>query len=117
MKAFRTPFEMEVDVTFEEPEKAENYFIKGGDWKSYFWTVANLAELSAHISYAFHFEGEQWNKELKSFTKFVEGFGRFVKNDDGTWRTTDQAANDGGGHICIKYSTELTTEDAYDIAV
>ena len=115
MKSFRTPFEMEVDVTFEDPEKAEAYFIKGTDWKSYFWIVFDLSELAEHISDGFHHEREQWNKELKTFTKFIEGFGEFIKNDNGTWRNSEEAAKEWGGHISIKYDTELTVGNAFEL--
>ena len=93
MKAFRTPFGMEVDVIFEEPEKAEAYFIKGDCWKSVFWTIFDLADLAEHISYRFHNESTQWDKDLESYTTFLEGFGKFVKSDDGTWRTRPPRTN------------------------
>ena len=116
MTVFRVPFEMEIDVTFKDPEKAKKYFIDEDEWKSVFWTMFSLEELASHIAGCLHDTGHVWDKDEKSFAKSIEGFGTYVSGDNGKWRTNKETAKECG-HIEVKYRTELTSEDGYDIAV
>ena len=117
METFRTPFEMEIDVKLEDPDRAQKYFIEGDDFKSYFWTFKDLSEVARSISYAFHDEGKKWDVNIPGWTKFVEGYGTFVKGENDVWRLTDTSADYGSGHIIVSYHAELKDNTAYAVQI
>ena len=112
MSKIRCSFEMEIDINFQDTDKAKSYYIDG-DWKESFYSLADLEEVAEQLSYSFYVEDEKWDKILKAVIKFVEGFGTFVKKDN-EWHLTEEFASDGGG-IIICYETSLTVANVVGV--
>ena len=115
LKKIRCTFEMEIDVVFEDPEKAEAYFVRG-DWKNHFYEAADLDAVAEALSHGFHHETDQWDNEAKCWFKFVEGFGKLVKVKDtqSDYKTTEEFATDGG-HILVRYESELDHAGTFEV--
>ncbi|WP_321532296.1 hypothetical protein [uncultured Desulfuromonas sp.] len=97
-------FEMEIDVTFSDPKKAEEFFIHG-DWKDSFWTIDDLEELTESLAMAFHVQPEDYSKEHCGFVRSVEGFGIFVLDKDNSRRWVSSSIE--GIEIVAEYEEEL----------
>jgi len=116
MKKFRNEFILEIDVAFEDEEKAHAFFIDS-DWKESFWDLGDLEGVSEHLSYAFHQYSEEWDTDEKAWGKNLEGFGYFIyRNSDGLW--VSKSENDEEfGSIKIRYENELECESTMEILV
>jgi len=116
MKTMRCTFEMEIDVQFEKPEASEAYFVSG-DWKNHFHEVADLEAVAEALSNGFHHETDKWDADAKCWSRFVEGFGRFltVKDQPNAFRTDDKTAEFIGGHILVRYESELDHAGTYEV--
>ena len=77
MSDYRVTLEAKLLVRFTDPEGAEEAFIHS-DWKKTFYTFYDLEDLVRHLSYAFMRTPDDWNSELKCFSKFIEGFDLFL---------------------------------------
>lgn len=105
MRKFRTFFEMEIDVEFDNPEKAEAFFIDG-DWKKSFWTFDDLDEVAESIANSFHWENDHWDKDYKKTAKFLEGYGNFIRIKPDVWESCPSSI-DECGKITIRINMEL----------
>ncbi len=116
MKTLRITFEMEIDVQFEDPEAAKAYFVDG-DWKKDFYELNDLEALAVAVASGFHHETDRWDTDLKCWCRFVEGFGKFVmiKDTPCAFRLTDGYAKEGGGHILVRYESELDDAGTYEV--
>lgn len=104
MKKFNCTLEAKVDVAFSSPEKAEAFFIES-DWKESFFQLDTLDEVAEHLSYAFFVVHREWSTKYKCFYKFVEGFGDFFLQKNGTYKG---GASDGeAGEIIIETDEDL----------
>lgn len=106
----RCLFEMEIDVKFLDKEKAEAHFIDS-DWKESFNEYFSLGELAEQLAYVFHIESSRWNSDHRAFTKFVEGFGLFVENDQ-IWHLKEDTETGG---IVITYNEVLDKAGSFEI--
>lgn len=112
MSKFRTSFEMEIDVTFHDPDKAKAYFIDG-DWKESFWTLECLGEVAKKLAHHFHGEPLYFDPKEKRVARMVEGFGRFIDTKiESIFELEPEAAELSGG-ITIAY--EMPLEATYVI--
>lgn len=102
----RTSFEMEIDVEFVDPEKAQGYFIDG-TWKNVFYAAINLEDLVQNLATDFHNGYDKLSEDSKIWGRFVEGFGFFEKQKDNTYRRNETSSICGGGMIIIRYEQEL----------
>ena len=106
MNKHRTHFSMEIDVVFENEDNAKAFFIDG-DWKNLFWSISDLRDLAMSIASAFHYAESRWDKNIKKHIKSIKGYGLFIRQQDGSYKTDDFTAEEGGGHICIAYEKVL----------
>lgn len=111
-KKFCASFEMELDITFSDPKKAEEFFIHG-DWKDSFWTVDDLEELTESLAMAFHVQPEDYSKEHGGFVRSVEGFGIFVLDKDNSRRWVSSSIE--GIEIVAEYEQELYVSHVQEV--
>lgn len=111
-RTYRTEFEMQIDVVFEHPDRAEDFFVKG-DWKNTFYTLDSLEEVAEFLANAFNRSPEVWNPDYKSFTRFVEGFGQFVRQNDGSFKTAYEM--DDPGFIAVSFHEELEPHSTREV--
>lgn len=105
MDKYNVEFNMEINVSFEDEDEAENYFCFG-DWKNTFWDLDDVEDLARSIAENFHGTPDSWNRKLSVFTRFVEGFGEFVQIESGKWQLSDEFIQ-YGGQIFVEYEMEL----------
>jgi|GEM_PF-3209885 len=105
-------FEMEIDVTFSDPKKAEEFFIHG-DWKDSFWTIDDLEELTESLAMAFHVQPEDYSEEYGGFVRSVEGFGIFVLDKDNSRRWVSSSIE--GIEIVAEYEQELSVSHVQEV--
>jgi hypothetical protein len=111
----RCTFEMEIDVVFEAPTAAENFFVHG-DWKETFYALDDLDAVAKCLSRGFHGEEDRWDNLAGKFYRMVEGFGRFYRQDDGeTYKSEDETTDMIGGAILVKYEMELDTTGTHEV--
>jgi hypothetical protein len=112
MSEFRTSFEMEIDVSFADPEKAKAYFIDG-EWKDSFWEIDDMEELAKYIAHSFHVEGDRYDAERKAIVRSAEGFGDYILGDSGLYHLDETSAEYVGG-ITVRYEMELEPVDTME---
>jgi len=100
----RVGFEMQIDVEFIDEEAIQKHIIDGDEWKSVFFTLEDIEDLASHIAYVFHNENELFVKGR--FVRFVEGFGEFIKQDDGSYLFGGLEVGPTGD-IVVRYELEL----------
>ncbi|HBG06302.1 MAG: hypothetical protein A2075_12090 [Geobacteraceae bacterium GWC2_58_44] len=113
-KKLRCTYEMEIDVEFENPEAAKAYFIDG-EWKTVFYRLDDLQEVAEHLSLCFHNEHDRWDSEAKSFRRDIEGYGRYFKQADGTYKVDAASAAEIGTMITVAYESELDNAGTYEV--
>lgn len=83
---FKANLNAEIQVTFEDPEKAKAVFIDG-DWSNTFWDIPDMESLVSDLSFAVHSQPERFvfNEETKKphYEKSPEGFGVYIKGENG----------------------------------
>lgn len=109
----RTTLQSEIDIVFDNPKKAKEYFIDG-EWKESFFKFDELKEVAEHLAYAFYVTPEQYNFDKKRYEKFIEGFGNCSSCVDEeshsyTYTFLDDAID--YGTIKISIASELTPTD------
>lgn len=109
---FKAELSAEIEVTFEEPEKAKAEFIDG-DWSKTFWDIPDMESLVRDLSFAVHSQPEQFifNEETEKshWEKSPEGFGVYIKTDDG-WVMN----NEHTGKIIVSID-ELEVQCAHEL--
>ena len=108
---FRTELKCEIDIEFIDPEKTKAYFIDG-DWSNCFHSLLDLQELSEHLSFDFHHEGDSYNATHCAMVRSPEGFGTYVKQKDRSYQLTQEIAEEIG-QIIIRYEQDLDVDCGY----
>lgn len=111
---FRCTFEMEIDVQFENPQVAEDYFVRG-EWRTCFYQLSDIKEVAEHLAYAFHQESDCWDSERHTHYRSVEGYGKYYRHADGSYKLDSAAVAEIGTMITVVYESELDNAGTYEI--
>ncbi|MCY9861384.1 hypothetical protein OTK49_02485 [Vibrio coralliirubri] len=109
----RSTFDCKIDVDFQDPAKAQAYFIDG-DWRDFFYAFDNLEEVTEHLALNFHKADEYYDHE--GLNRSIEGFGSYVyQPETHEWRLSEDAEPDEEsldcGMIVIRYEQDLKCSD------
>lgn len=103
---FRCGFEIEIDVQFDNPEIAEERFCRV-EWKTLFYALEDLEEVAETLATEFHQESDKWDWDENKVFRDIEGFGRFIRQEDGTYKADEASVADIGTMVTIRYEVEL----------
>jgi hypothetical protein len=112
MTTYRVQFIGEIDVKFDDPKKTKDFYIDDEErsWSKIFYDVDNLADLAEIIATLFNTEDDIYHKKSGSFsTRFIEGFGRFVKQENTNQYALTRECAEQGGQIRIRYNMEIVS--------
>lgn len=113
-KKLRCTFEMAIDVQFDNPDAAEEYFIRG-EWRNVFYRFDSLKELAEHLAFAFHEENDQWDGKAQALCRVMEGYGRYLKQADGAYQLDANCLAEIGTMITVTYESELDNAGTYEV--
>ncbi|NOQ50309.1 MAG: hypothetical protein GQ557_01420 [Mycoplasmataceae bacterium] len=117
MEKYRTDFEMQIIVEFQDVEKAKKHFINS-EWGNCFWKLDDLSDVAEMLSNSFYYSNDVHNYDGKTkkstWIKFMEGFGSFERQDNyDSYKFTDK--NNDCGDITIRYDMELDPTYTYNM--
>jgi hypothetical protein len=111
---YSVEFKEVVEVSFENPEKTESYFITDDPdgWQDSFFPINDLEDLAKTIAGIFKSSQNHYNHETHRTERRIEGFGNFerLSGSNKYVRTFD---NDVYGTISIEVVDEMYIDDVW----
>ncbi len=106
MRKFDCILQTEVSVDFSNPERVMKEITKS-NWRDTFFDIDDIGGVAEHLSYAFLDSEEHWDSTKKAHFRFLEGFGYFHCQPDGSYQNEVDAVIRCIGVITIRTDDEL----------